>query len=1027
MILPDFTLLENQSILNVNKEPSRSWYIPYSCKKAALDSCFLFNNPEFTESDRYILLSGEWDFYYCLTKADVIKALRNINSADSTQLISGKISVPSNWQMQGYTTESDVPQYTNFAYPIPLDPPHVPNNNPAGVYTRTFNMDKDSNSRLYLNFEGVDTFFYLYVNGTFVGVGQGAHLPSEFEITRYIRQGENNITVIVFKWAWSTYLEDQDFYRLSGIFRDVYILKRCGSHVRDVQVKTTQDTVCAGAFLTGEVEGSTVVFELYDKNNKLLQSVSCLAEHDTATAHFTVDNPILWNAEKPYLYKLLVIYNDEIIPVQVGLRSISISNKCELLVNGSPIKIKGVNRHDTHPDLGHVTPLDAVISELLLMKRHNINAIRTSHYPNRPELVRLCSEIGFYVIDEADLETHGTFFGGNEYGTDQSLMLTNNPKWKDAFVDRIERMYERDKNVPCIIMMSLGNEAFYGENHGEMSRFLRQKDDSIIVHYERCQDPSDDNIDVFSCMYPHVDYIDQYCNNSDHSKPLFLCEYSHAMGNGPGDLYDYWEIFYKYPNAIGGCVWEWADHSVRVKDKDGNSFFTYGGWFGENVHSGNFCVDGLVSPDRIPSTGLLEYKNVITPVQIKMRDPKQWANPHKPEFTITNRYDFTDFSNLIITYTIKSLNTVIATGTAEVNVLPHKSTIYVPEYELPQATQYELIAEFEYKLKTACAWADAGSLLGFSQHILPVKILTQTITLPEASKLYFENSDYTYNFDGSNFHYEFDSQTGAFTKIIVNGHNLLAAPTSFTIHRAPTDNDRHIRHKWQASNMHLSSQHLYSIDIEEISDSTVTLRGKYAIVADSYMPHVKFSVIWKIFSTGEISVNIDAIVRPSIACLPRFGLELVLSEDFEDLEYYGYGPTSSYIDMHHHCKKALHKSTVSDQYTNYIFPQETGNHYATKWACISNAKDDKVTLKIECTSNTLSENNEFEFSALHYSSHDLDKAMLDKDLIKRPETFIHIDCRQSGIGSHSCGPELMEKYRFNEKAFAYSFRIVPES
>ena len=1023
MLLPDFTLLENQNILNVNKEPSRSWYIPYSSKKAALDACFILENTVPAENDRYTLLSGQWDFIYCRNKADVIRALRGLDGHGF--VTTEKITVPSNWQMLGYTSQNDVPQYTNFAYPIALDPPHVPNNNPAGIYTRKFtiNGSEAENQRYYINFEGVDTFFYLYINQNLVGSSQGAHLPSEFEITKYLQHGENTITVVAFKWAWSTYLEDQDFYRLSGIFRDVYLLKRNKSHIRDIKINTTQNTVTASATITGSIlQQSTVIFGLYDKNNCLIQEISAGISDGNAEAFFTIENPILWNAENPYLYKLTVNYEDEFIPCQVGLRTITISEKCELLVNGNPIKIKGVNRHDTHPDLGHVTPIDSIIRELALMKQHNINAVRTSHYPNAPELVRICSELGLYVIDETDLETHGTFFGGNEYGKDQSLMLTDNPTWRDAFVDRIERMYERDKNVPCIIMMSLGNEAFYGENHREMSRFLRQKDDSILVHYERCQDPSDENIDVFSCMYPHVDYVENYCNNDSHKKPLFLCEYSHAMGNGPGDLYDYWELFYKYPNAIGGCVWEWADHSVRVKDKDGNSFFTYGGWFGENVHDGNFCVDGLVNPDRVPSTGLLEYKNVIAPVQVKMLPQENWANSEKPQFVFTNRYDFADLSNIQISYTIRKMDVILDRGLVDIHILPHETAEYVLDYELPENSTDEIIVEFEYTLNVTTFWADKGFSLGFSQHILPVKIRQPEPAVGSADTLTFSvspSNEYLYTFDGKNFHYEFDSETGCFTALTINGCNILAAPAAFTIHRAPTDNDRHIRNHWQASNMHFSSQHLYNCQIMEATSDEVTISCDYAITAPSHLPHVAFTVLWKVLATGDIIADVKAKVRPSLYGLPRFGLELLLREGIEELEYYGYGPTSSYIDMHHHCKKALHKSTVSEQYTNYIFPQETGNHFGTKWVQLGKS------IRIESISNSLSKADEFEFSALHYSSHDLDKAPLDKDLIKRPETFVHIDCKQTGIGSHSCGPELQSKYRFNEKEFEYSFRISP--
>ena len=1028
MKLPDFTLLEKQTILNINKEPARAWFIPYESKESALAGSRLLKGTSsdlveyicpYSSSGKVTLLSGQWDFVYCRNKSEVVNMLTSRESFDSHK---SKITVPSNWQMQGFTTKTDVAQYTNAEYPIPLDPPHVPNKNPAGIYFKEFNINKEINKEYYINFEGVNAYFYLYINDNFVGCSQGSHLPSEFNITNYIVPGNNSATIVVFKWAWSTYLEDQDFYHLSGIFRDVYILERNSNHIVDFTIISSENNIDLNFCVSNNKTDSDINLELYDASNNLIHSSAIRAQENNLSCNIVIDSPFLWNAENPYLYTLLIVYNNEFIPCQIGFRSVKINNFCQLLINGAPIKIKGVNRHDTNPDTGHTTPLDTIINELILMKKHNINCIRTSHYPNTPAFLLLCNEIGLYVVDETDLETHGTYLGGQEYGVDQRYMLTNDPTWRDAFVDRIQRMYERDKNAPCIIMMSLGNEAFYGENHRAMSRFLKQKNKDILVHYENCGNPHEENLDVYSKMYPPIQYIDDFCCNPEYKKPLFLCEYSHAMGNGPGDLYDYWQAFYKYPNAIGGCVWEWADHSVRMQDENGNSFFTYGGYVGPLPHDGNFCVDGLVNPDRIPSTGLLEYKNVIAPVQITPVPEGSISDSEKLLFIVTNRYDFTNLENISVKYVIKSALNIYAQGELDIKLSPHESKIITIDYSLPETSDWEIFAEFYYYTKETTLWANAGHELGFTQIKLPVNITSTDKIINKSSNLEVIKQPYKLTISGNNFNYSFDTETGCFTSLLYQGCEMLDQPTTFTIYRAPTDNDRNIKSGWIIPHMQVANCHLYEYKILSKAANQISVSCDYAVCAPAFLPFVKFTCVWTINSQGEITANISAVVRPSIKTIPKFGLELVMPKGFENITYYGYGPTSSYIDMHHHCKIGLYESTVTDQYTHYIFPQETGNHYCTKMATCYNS--DNYGLRFEIIDST-APSKAFEFSALHYTAQDLDEALMDKDLIPRTETIIHIDYKQTGIGSNSCGPELMKKYKFDDKEFRYSFRIRP--
>lgn len=1040
MKVPDFSLIENQKILNINKEPARAWYIPYGCRCNALSASKIItgNTANITaeKRGRYKLLNGDWDFIYCQNTSEASAALEALSIGGNIHR-PDKIKVPSNWQMYGY----DVPQYVNSLYPIPLDPPHVPYDNPVGIYRRAFKLPEHwGNEEIYLNFEGVDTYFYIYINDEFAGASQGSHLPSEFQITKYLRPGKNTITAAVVKWAWSTYLEDQDFYRLSGIFRDVYLLARNKDHVRDFEVQTTLNTISVR--IESTANSGAVTAELYDAGNRLLDRKDVLVKDRQAQFDFTVAEPIQWSAEKPYLYTVLIHAYNEVIPVKAGLRTVSVSTDGEFLINGVPVKLKGVNRHDTNPDTGHCTPLRTILAELMLMKRHNINCIRTSHYPNTPAFLRMCDELGFYVIDETDLETHGTALGGNEYGRDQSLALTEAPEWRSAFVDRIERMYERDKNSTCVIMMSLGNESFYGENHREMARYIRRRDPRRIVHYERCEDAAEESIDVYSRMYSSIEYVEKYCKDENNKKPFFLCEYAHAMGNGPGDLKDYWEVFYKYPKAMGGCVWEWADHAVRSVERiehtparraaygdsmpqygknrdsiDGVPFFSYGGWYEDVPNDANFCVDGLADPDRKPSTGLLELKNVISPMHVE----DAGAENGKPAYWITNRYDFTDLEQLEISYKIKTQTSVYKQGILNVQCAPHSTVKITLDFSFPEFSFEEFYAEFSCRLKNDTPWAEAGFELGFAQLRLPVQqTIPETETTASMTPLCVtfsqENQGGMMTIEGDDFEYCFDMNAGHFTSIVFNGIQMLNEPPRFTLYRAPTDNDRNIRGAWNASMMQLASEQPYRCRILEINRKYVTMLASYRIAAPAFMPFVKYSVLWVVYGSGEIGAGVTSEVRPSIGTLPRFGFELSMPAGCEYVQYFGYGPGSSYCDMKNYCKKGIYASTVTDEFTPYIFPQETGNHYGTEWAVVSDAEGRGLMFKGM---------SEFEFSALHYTANDLDDAPMAKDLHPRRETIIRIDYKQTGIGSNSCGPELLEKYKFNDKQFCYSFTMKP--
>lgn len=1020
----DVSLLENHQCMGVNQEAPRANYMPYDC------ACDAINNTK-SYSSKYKLLSGDWKFSYYENVRDAVNALNNMTVFQEGDVI----KVPSSWQMHGYS----IPVYTNCHYPFPMDPPHVPFDNPVGVYEREFILSDIWNEKeVYLNFDGVDTMFWVWINGKAVGMSQGAHLPTEFKITKLLAKGVNTITVMVTKIAWSSFLEDQDYYRVSGIFRDVYLLGRDKFHIRDVFVKQSFAEDYSNAGLTVEldftgkssIKAPAAAVRLYDKHNNMLAEEKAPVKDGKATLHFTIENPALWTAETPNLYTLVVICGSEYIPVKTGLRKIEIKPNGAVAINGTEVKFKGVNRHDTHPDLGHVTPLKDIIYELRLMKQHNVNTIRTSHYPNRPEFLALCDELGFYVVDETDLETHGLYLEGEHY----NQRLTDDPTWETAYVDRAQRMVERDKNHAAIIFWSMGNEAFYGENHKKMIAYTRSRDDSRIVHYEGAADAPE--VDVFSRMYSGYEWVEErgqegvkWARQKKKVQPFFLCEYSHAMGNGPGDLKQYWDLFYKYPRLIGGCVWEWADHAARVDAEgkvandsinkgrittDDKTDFIYGGFFGEPLHDGAFCVDGLVSPDRVPSTGLKEYKVVIQPVEFEAVDLE------KGIFKLTNRYDFTDLKNFTFKWKIKTQDGTFLQGTFEKACAPHRSVRVKLDYVLPPFSFNEFFIDFSCVTKVDTAWAEEGYELARAQFALPVKQTEpehakvkemNPVTVTEA-----EGAPQNVIIKGYDFEYIFNKDKGHFTSMKNNGAELLGGTTRFTLWRGQTSNDRRFSMgHWSYNRMFEAVEQVHGLTITP-ADKYVTISVQYALGGLAMLPVLRYTAYWMVFGNGEISVSVSAEMRDSVINIPRFGLEIPMRAGSEYVKYFGMGPDSTYSDMYHMAGMGVYQSTVTEEYTHYVFPQETGNHIDTRWALVHDHEGRGILFKGLPT---------FNFKALHYTAEDLDKTPYDRDLKARPETYVEIDYKQEGMGSASCGPYLADAFAFKEHQFNYAFTFRP--
>lgn len=996
---------ENPAILHVNREAPRVYYIPYADDSAAKAG-------KRGRSPFYRTLNGSWKFRY-------VPSVRQVDPSFWTEPFDAgewdELLVPSCWQTSGY----DQLHYTNVNYPIPYDPPYVPDANPAGMYIRDFRIDEAWETKdKYIVFEGVNSCFYVWVNGVFVGYSQGSRVPAEFDLSARVRTGVNRIAVLVLKWCDGTYLEDQDLWRHSGIFRDVYVLARDRAHIRDVFVRQELDEDFGRARLRAELRTTGPVevrAELWDADGAVVAAASAGTDGEGAL-ELHADRPRLWNAEQPYLYELYVYGGEEVLRFRIGFRRIAVRDGV-FTINGKAVKLKGVNRHDSHPELGQTIPVSHMILDLELMKRHNVNAIRTSHYPNDPRFLDLCDEYGFYVIDEADLECHGLIkaLPGVEGVFHQ---LSADPDWRRAFVDRAARMVERDKNHASVVMWSMGNESGYAANHIAMAEWTRKRDGGRPVHYEgaapRYKGSADtDCLDVESRMYDSPEGIERYATDEASTKPLLLCEYSHAMGNGPGDLKDYWDVIYKYPLLMGGFVWEWCDHGIAAKTADGTAYFAYGGDFGDKPNDGNFCIDGLVSPDRKPHTGLLELKAVIAPVRFTA-DELEWGR-----IRVTNLYDFTDLSGITLHWTIEADGAIADQGAVwQLDAAPQQTEIVTLPYSL-QKLAGKAILTVSCRLKERTRWAEFGHEVAFAQFELPAAaggVAERARRTGETSSLRAVRNGDTLLLEGFDFRHEFDLAAGTLVGLSRNGVRMLEAPARFAIWRAPTDNDRRLKAGWANEGFDRADMKVYACSWSQGEDSAVEIAVRYSLGGYTMPPLLRGDAVWRFDASGAVAVRTTVSVRENLGFLPRFGLRLTLPKGNEEVAYYGCGPHESYIDKRHSNRKGQYATTVDELYEPYVMPQEHGSRYGTEWAVVSN----RLGMGLRFDSPTA-----FSFNASHYTPEDLTAAAHTFELRRREETIVHLDYKMSGIGSNSCGPQLLPQYQLNEKQFALELTIRP--
>lgn len=993
---------ENLSIHHVNMMQRRSYYIPF------IDATEAINIKDRTNQFNFFSLNGKWDFNY-FPSLQLIKDFNHINEIN----LSDSIDVPSVWQMNGY----DYNQYTNVKYPIPYNPPFVPTDNPCATYKKEFDFNIDSEKQDYhINFEGVDSCFYFWINDKFVGYSQISHSISEFDISNYLINGKNTITVLVLKWCDGTYFEDQDKFRMSGIFRDVYILTRSKSRINDFKLTTSVNVLSNEAVINLEILATVgnpnISYTLLKPNNTVISSGNIIENN----LQINISNAQLWDAENPNLYTLLLQTETEVIKEKVGLREIKIENSI-LKINDIPIKIKGVNHHDSDPFKGYAITYDDLIVDLKLMKENNINSIRTSHYPKAPIFYELCDEYGFYVMSEADIETHGVV---ELYGLgylDNYNMIADDVIYKESIIDRIDSSIVPFKNKSCIFMWSLGNESGYGINFETGAKYAKDLDSSRPIHYEaahyankqRTNDFS--NLDVISRMYPSVEEIKAYFEKGI-DKPFVLCEYAHAMGNSPGDLTKYDELIQKHDEFIGGYVWEWCDHALFMKNcKNGKKAYGYGGDFGERNHDGNFCMDGLVYPDRTPHTGLLEYKNINRPIRALSFDE---ANN---KVKLKNMLDFKNINEFLnVTYKIHANGELISSQHLVIDSLKPKEEKWF-DLKVPNIPNRICTILFEYNVKQDESLYKKDMKLGHDQFIINegnnlsyINDLLNTKTNKE--KFNIKECATKIDISNSKFNLTYNKNTATFEYIKLYEKVFLNAPMDFLIWRAPTDNDRNIKNTWIEAGFDQISTRVYTNEIKEYEDK-LKIISNLCLIPPYREKVLDLTVTWSIYSSGLINCNIAATKNMVTPFLPRFGVQLKLNKSYENVNYFGFGPYESYLDKNLSCYLGNFNSTVSEMHEDYIKPQENGSHHFCRNISINNEHE-----KIQVFSE-----NDFAFNASHYSVNQLTTVNHNFELNQEDATYLIIDYKQSGIGSNSCGPELDQRYQLNEKEFSYNFYL----
>ena len=1041
---------ENEQVIGINKESAHNHYVPYQNIEEAVKDV-PYNSPY------YLDLNGTWKFNWVkdpdLRPVDFYKPHFDVSYWDD-------IEVPSNWQLKGYGK----PIYTNITFPFAKNPPKVtdpaPENytshdtpNPVGSYRRDFEIPADWNGgEIILHFAGVKSAFYVWVNGFKVGYSQGSMTPAEFDITKYLAPGKNMLAVEVYRWSDGSYLEDQDFWRLSGIYRDVCLYSVPKTHLWDFGLKTDFNSDFTEATLNIDMKfrnfGSTdvtscdVYLSEYGKIPGNDEKILSFPVKKVSTKNglelkesVQVSKPKLWSAEIPNLYQTVIVLKNssgkvmEVLSSPIGFRKIEIKDQ-QLWVNGKSVLLKGVNRHEHDPFEGRYVSLDMMIRDIKLFKQFNINTVRTCHYPDHTDWYKLCDIYGIYVIDEANIESHGMGYGEES--------LAKDPKWQKAHIDRVVSMVERDKNHPSIIIWSMGNEAGGGVNFAACRDKIKEMDSERPIHYERYNEVAD----IESCMYPKVEWLDE-TGAKDNPKPFIMCEYAHAMGNAVGNLQEYWDVIESHKRLIGGCIWDWVDQGLakQIPGKEGEYFFAYGGDYGDRPTDWNFCINGLTTPDRQVTPKMEEVKKVYQYIGFEPVDLLS------DKIKITNKYQFINLNKFNLSYELECDGKIIqANGLHPIDLAPGESKVIdipIKKPELKPGSEYFL--KIIFTLKTDEEWAKAGHTIAWEQFKVPYNIpefIADTENIPDIS---VQNNEKEIIVTGKNFQAVFNKKAGTFsglkyfnttvlstnpaviygkkpeTDMInqkTNDFGPVAGPV-LNIFRAPVDNDYIFGNgpgpQWRKAELWDLTTDVQQVEVNNIASNKVEIKADIVSTAPKGYK-VKTSSVFTVSGNGNIDVETTFTPDEAPWPLARLGLIMNLPEGFQNVEYYGAGPFENYVDRKHAAAIGRYQTTVDDMFVPYIRPQDCGNRSDVRWLSVTNRTGTGILISAK---------NHMDFSALHYTPLDLEKADHPYELNKRKETVLTIDVAQNGLGGGSCGPPPLERYQLKAEKTQFSYSIRP--
>ncbi|MEZ8100141.1 beta-galactosidase subunit alpha [Vibrio bivalvicida] len=996
---------ENFLHLHENRMAPRAYFFSYDSVKTA-------QTFQRELSSHFMLLSGQWNFNFFTNPMLVPE---EFYSQKMEQW--GQITVPNMWQMEGH---GDL-QYTDEGFPFPIDVPFVPSDNPTGAYQRTFTLGENwNNKQTIIKFDGVETYFEVYVNGAYVGFSKGSRLTTEFDISEFVQQGDNLLAVRVMQWADSTYIEDQDMWWTAGIFRDVYLVGKEQVHVQDLTVRTDFADDYLAATLSCQVElenlttlqasGYSLDYALIDKGQVVVQgSCSNLTIDDKAQTHFKIemDSPTHWTAENPYLYQLVVTLKDnlgktlEVIPQRVGFRDIKVRDGL-FYINNQYVMLHGVNRHDNDHLKGRAVGMDRIEKDIVLMKQHNINSVRTAHYPNDPRFYELCDIYGLFVMAETDVETHGFANVGD------LSRITNDAAWEAVFVERAERHVQAQKNHPSIIMWSLGNESGYGCNIRSMYDATKAIDDTRLVHYEEDRDA--EVVDVISTMYSRAQLMN-YFGEFPHEKPRIICEYAHAMGNGPGGLTEYQNVFYQHDHIQGHYVWEWCDHGILARDEKGETFYKYGGDYGDYPNNYNFCMDGLVYPDQTPGPGLKEYKQVIAPVKIRTIDEQAG------KFIVENKLWFTNLNDYTITADIRAEGETLRTVQFKIEELAANSEREI-EIAIPELDEREVFINFTVRKDSRTLYSAANHDIAIYQYQLKENTATAVaFNNLNATPLNVEESRLDYLISGNNFALNFSKVNGKLTSWIVNGEELIKSQPKLNFFKPMIDNHKQ-EHEglWEPAHLQIMQEHFRTLNVEQVN-------GKVEITTTSIIapPVFDFGMRceyrYQVNTEGQLNVELSGERYGDYPhVIPVIGLDLGINGDFDQVKYYGRGPEENYQDSKQANMIDVYQSTVADMFENYPFPQNNGNRQHVRWAALTNRNGTGLLVKPQ---------QEINFSAWFYTNQNLHQAQHTIELEKSGYITLNLDHKLMGLGSNSWGSEVLDSYRVYMDKFHYGLTLVP--